>query len=221
MLRERTVTGLHCYLEDKILTHIVKHGMCAIDLGSGTGALAERLQRLGLKVQATDADTDQYRGSVPCKQVDFNAPNFAKTLGIGEFDLVTSTEVIEHLENPVGFLKNIKQLLAPGGIAVITSPNVDNLAGRFKFLMTDRLWMVSKYTPEHIMPIFYDLMVNHWIPRAGLTLIEHRVYPPGRLLAEDFLYYRPWLYRLVRGISAVIPSMRICDWGNTNIFTLK
>jgi len=40
----------------------------------------------------------------------------------GQTDAVISTEVIEHLYNPRGFLKNCFDLLKPGGVLVITTP---------------------------------------------------------------------------------------------------
>jgi 2-polyprenyl-6-hydroxyphenyl methylase/3-demethylubiquinone-9 3-methyltransferase len=41
---------------------------------------------------------------------------------IAQTDVVISTEVIEHLYNPRGFLKNCFDLLKPGGMLVITTP---------------------------------------------------------------------------------------------------
>lgn len=40
----------------------------------------------------------------------------------GQTDVVISTEVVEHLYNPRGFLKNCFDLLKPGGTLVITTP---------------------------------------------------------------------------------------------------
>ena len=43
------------------------------------------------------------------------------------FDVVTATEVIEHLENPRLFLRDINRVLKPGGLCVLSTPNILNL----------------------------------------------------------------------------------------------
>jgi len=41
----------------------------------------------------------------------------------GGMDVVTSFSVLEHVEDPLGFLKEMRALLAPGGKAFISTPN--------------------------------------------------------------------------------------------------
>jgi SAM-dependent methyltransferase len=43
------------------------------------------------------------------------------------FDCVVATEVIEHVADPVGFLAELRALVAPGGVALLTTPNADGL----------------------------------------------------------------------------------------------
>jgi SAM-dependent methyltransferase len=44
------------------------------------------------------------------------------------FDLVLATEVLEHVEAPVEFLRNMRGLTADGGVAVITTPRASSLS---------------------------------------------------------------------------------------------
>ena len=39
------------------------------------------------------------------------------------FDLVTSFQVVEHVADPVPYLQEIRRVLRPGGIAILTTPN--------------------------------------------------------------------------------------------------
>jgi len=48
------------------------------------------------------------------------------------FDIITSSELIEHIEDPVYLLNEMHRLLKPGGIAVISTPNEKSFQ---KFLM--------------------------------------------------------------------------------------
>lgn len=49
----------------------------------------------------------------------------------GQFDLVVTTEVIEHVADPARFLAEIRALTRPGGVVLLTTPNAEGLtAGR-------------------------------------------------------------------------------------------
>ena len=50
------------------------------------------------------------------------------------FTLVTCAETIEHLENYRGTLREIYRVLKPGGIAVVSTPNILNLRSRLHYL---------------------------------------------------------------------------------------
>jgi 2-polyprenyl-3-methyl-5-hydroxy-6-metoxy-1,4-benzoquinol methylase len=48
----------------------------------------------------------------------------AMTVDVGErFDIVIAGEIIEHVENPGGLIRNLKKHLKPGGLLVVTTPN--------------------------------------------------------------------------------------------------
>jgi SAM-dependent methyltransferase len=137
-----------------------------------------RLRKLGWDVQAADINSTEYKADVPFIQLNLDEPDFAARLGERKFGLVTSFEVIEHVENPIGFLRNVGRLLTTAGIAVLTTPNVDNAPARLKFLLTGKLRMMDQNSDNtHISPVFWDLLQRQYLPRAGLTLVEHRVYP--------------------------------------------
>jgi len=46
------------------------------------------------------------------------------------FDVVTMSHVIEHVPEPVGFLREARRLLKPGGKIVIVTPNLQSLGAR-------------------------------------------------------------------------------------------
>lgn len=147
----------------------------ALDLGAGSGALAEHLQRAGFSVTASDV-SNYFELPTEFVALDFNDPNFDRALP-SSFDLITSVEVIEHLENPTAFLRSIKRLLAPRGIAILTTPNIENVAARLKFLVSGNVRAMDNNAPEHITPIHLDLFRRKILPASGLELVEHFVHP--------------------------------------------
>lgn len=160
-------------------------------------------------------DIDGFRANVPFVALDLNDPEFPSRLGKGTFDLVTAVEVIEHLENPIGFLRGIRRLLKPEGVAVVTTPNVDNAPARVKFLLTGKLRMMDeKGDQSHISPIFWDLFTRQYLPRSGLTLVEHHLYPP-----KGYKVTRPryaWAFRI---LASVLPGDALL--GDNHIFVLR
>ena len=211
-LVERTVPGLH----DAIIAYIgsqLRPGMKAVDLGTGSGAFAARLEFLGCKVIACDSDVVAYKGLSPFKRVNLDESTFAHDLGHGGFDVVSAIEVIEHLEAPIRFLVQIRTLLGPGGFAVVTTPNVDSLPARAKFLLKGTLRMFDQRgDPTHLSPIFWDLLIRQYLPRAHLDLVAHTYYPP-----DGFIVGRPAYSRF---LSVISPTLRGRLVGDNHILIL-
>jgi SAM-dependent methyltransferase len=197
MLTTTTNAGLHDFVLEEVLPKYRRPGGRAIDVGAGPGALAARLQEEGWDVRAADRSAEEFRAEVPFAQADFNEPNFASALGEAAFDLVVSVEVIEHVESPIGFLRNIARLLKPDGVAIVTTPNVDSLPARIKFLLRGKIRTMDEASePTHISPIFWDLLYRQYLPLAGLELVEHRVFPP-----RGFQLTRPLYARVFRAAA--------------------
>jgi 2-polyprenyl-3-methyl-5-hydroxy-6-metoxy-1,4-benzoquinol methylase len=212
LLEERTISGLHDFL-DPILKRYAIPGGRAIDLGAGSGALTVRLRDLGYEVIAVDMNSERYKADIPFIQLNLNNPDFSP-LGNGAFDFVTAVEVIEHLESPITFLRHIRSLCKPDGIALITTPNMDNAPSRFRFLLTGKLHMMDEKVPNHISPIFYDLFIRQYLPRAGLKLVEHHFFPKNGYKVSRKSY--SWVFRL---IARLLPGNTLL--GDVHVFVLK
>lgn len=59
------------------------------------------------------------------------------------FDIITSFEVLEHINNPLDELEHIKRILRKGGLFYVTTPNFNAL---FRFILK---YNIIEY-PEHL-----------------------------------------------------------------------
>ena len=68
-------------------------------------------------------------------------------------------------------------MLTPRGRAIVTTPNVDTLATRLRFALSGVLRAFEPGSdPQHITPVFHDLMVRQWLPRPGMRLVDYATY---------------------------------------------
>jgi len=106
----------------------------ALDLGAGQGALSQALRERGFDVTAADVNLEQFRArNVPFAKLDLNRPlPFPEE----KYELVLAVEILEHLEAPRAFVREIFRVLKPGGLAVVTTPNITSIPSRILFLAT-------------------------------------------------------------------------------------
>jgi 2-polyprenyl-3-methyl-5-hydroxy-6-metoxy-1,4-benzoquinol methylase len=83
---------------------------------------------------------------------DATGPELLSTVS-GPFDVVVAGELIEHVLNPGGLLHNARELLAPGGVLLITTPNPDSMVGAAIGVLgryTTNLDHVADFQPYHV-----------------------------------------------------------------------
>ena len=105
-----------------------------LDIGAGRGELIERLAAgLPLESFACDFHVELFQArGIPIEKVDLDRDKLP--YAEGEFDLVTCSEVIEHLENYRALIREAHRVLKPGGLLVLTTPNVLNAYSRLRYV---------------------------------------------------------------------------------------
>lgn len=104
-------------------------GLRILDIGCGGGLIAEPMARLGAKVVGADAAEGNIAvASLHAEQqgldIDYRATTAETLAGMGEeFDVVLALEIVEHVADPAAFVSTCRDLLRPGGLAVISTLN--------------------------------------------------------------------------------------------------
>jgi 2-polyprenyl-3-methyl-5-hydroxy-6-metoxy-1,4-benzoquinol methylase len=212
-LQARTVPGLHDEVLAVFRRHLPAPARIA-DLGAGSGAWAARLVSQGYTLTAVERDAAFYRfAGAPLVVADLDQP-FSHQLQ-GSFDGLTAIEVIEHLENPRAFLRECHKLLAPQGLLVLTTPNIENVAARLQFLATGNLRMFGRdprfNDPTHITPI-HTFMLERMLRDTGFQLIEHTFNRPRPTVTRS-------LNRLLTRLME--PLLRGLKGGDCHIFVMR
>jgi len=96
------------------------------DFGCGRGWLSKKLSQFGSVTgfDLSEKAIENAKHSFP--ELEFVCLNAAASISeqfIGQFDLVVSSEVIEHIEEQQQYLLNLAQLLKKGGHFLISTPN--------------------------------------------------------------------------------------------------
>jgi len=99
----------------------------ALDVGCGAGLLCEPLARLGAAVTGVDAAAENIAAAREHAEkmglaIDYRQGDIA-TLGLKDFDLVCSLEVIEHVADKHAFLAALAEAMKPDGLMVLSTPN--------------------------------------------------------------------------------------------------
>ncbi len=174
-----------------ILKYIPKTGGRALDVGCGTGRVSFALAERGFEVMGIDkeerviniAKKFTSKGSLNPKFeiADFLDPSFVKP---ELFDLVVSSEVLEHIKDYNIIIENIYKTLKPGGRVIITVPYderkwsvLDEYGGHIRRYTIPQIKRdLSRFTNIKIMITgfpFYRLLVNAYIAKIKLFKQKH------------------------------------------------
>lgn len=101
-------------------------GGTVLELGAGNGAFARKLASMGYNVTAIEPSDDGFaQANKVTSEVCFVQAsiydNLSQTLN-RKFDVLVSTEVIEHLTMPKELFAQASRLLKPGGTLIISTP---------------------------------------------------------------------------------------------------
>lgn len=120
-----------------------------LDVGAGAGFLARDLRHDGYDVHALDYSLQSLRvsQSLDASVRHMRGDALALPYRDGSFDVVTSMDFLEHIENPAASIREAARVLRPGGLFFFHTFNRNPLA--WLIIIKGVEWFV-KNTPEHM-----------------------------------------------------------------------
>jgi SAM-dependent methyltransferase len=124
-----------------------------------------------------------------------------------EFDCIIATQVIEHIYEPLSFVKQLVDRTRPGGHVILATPDIGGVLRK----AMGRRWPSFK-VPEHVIYFDYGTLSSLMF-RAGLVEVHRLPYPHafplGLITAKFDFKLRPWL----GGFNVWVPATTIAAYG--------
>lgn len=174
-----------------------------LEIGSATGAFAARLKQLGFEIIASDAEAAplaaaEARG-LKCRQFDASELfPFARDTFHGLF----MGELIEHLFDTEQLLNECRRVLRPGGVLVLTTPNLATIQDRLRLLIglsPRQVNPLHEYLSLHIRP-FTASSMKIALGHCGFRNVEVK----SNYVVWRFKRRRRWQSRL---LAKVLPTL--------------
>jgi len=185
-----------------------------LDVGTGFGFFLEEMKKRGWEVMGIEISQKAIRYAKDVFGL-MVQPGPLETIGFPDnhFDAITGFYVIEHLPNPLAFLKECYRILKPGGILLLRYPHTTPIKNLLRlFGIENRLYDL----PAHLSD-FSPGMIQQCLGKTGFEKCEHRIgghtVPNcfGKRMASSFfgifseaLFYLSMKKVLLSGVSKTV-----------------
>ena len=155
------------------------------DIGCGSGFFLEYMRRRGWRVSGIDPSAEHVtyaKRSLGLQDVWEGLWPLDYELNT-QVDVVSLFHVIEHLLMPILALTAIKQILRPGGIVVLETPNVESWPAK---LFGPR-W-VTLDAPRHVN-LFSKRTLSYCLGKAGFKVLMLKTFSPSTMEYTESIRY--------------------------------
>lgn len=150
-----------------------------LDVGSGDGFFLKEMQDRGYKILGIETSEERRKNSKKITDVEVLNINLLKNNfpeNLKKFDCITLFHVLEHIFDPILFLKNIKNnFLKNSGKIIIEVPNIENLLvldskyyKKFHWQRGHLFYFNEKTLVKVVKKAGFSIKNTHYIQRYGL-----------------------------------------------------
>lgn len=133
-----------------------------LDVGPNVGTCLALARERGWQVAGIEINADAARYCREARGLDVRAGTLDdRPFALSTFDAVLMGDVIEHLPDPHRALDQVRELLAPGGLLLISTPDIAGWAGR-----------LLQVKPEEHLYYFSPITMRALLEKCGYELVE-------------------------------------------------
>ncbi len=201
-----------------ILQALMPEDVRVLDVGCGTGSVAvianrnKRNSVLGIEPDAARAKVAASRGiDTTCDYLD---PQFIAEKG--PFDVIVFSDVLEHLASPDEMLDLAATALKPGGIMLVSVPNVAHWSIRLKLLFgrfdytdfglcdsTHLRWFTRKTIQALVAAHGFEILDTRYTAGTGLSVYGSRFF---RVIPKELRLSS------IRACTKILPTIFACQF---------
>jgi SAM-dependent methyltransferase len=158
-----------------VLLHPWRPDGALLDVGCGSGRYLDLMRALGWsRVVGVDIGETAVRHARESLGIEVHCGDLRDVaFPDASFDSVSLSHALEHMEDPVGLLGEVKRVTKPGGRIAIVVPNVTSLLSRLL-----REWWVGLETPRHVIN-FSPAALRIALAKSGLAVESLKTSPTG------------------------------------------
>jgi SAM-dependent methyltransferase len=164
-----------------LMSQVVLSGDRLLDYGAGSGALLDELRKLGLVADGLEFSENARDYCLSNRGFSLKAD--LHEVPDGYYQVISMIEVIEHLTDLSGTLKEIFRVLAPGGRLFVTTPSRTGLRARIE----KGHWHEAQ---KKFHLFLFDLKsMDFHLKRAGFIDVKRNKYGPLQKAGWKFAIY--------------------------------
>ncbi len=197
---ENTSQNTHNVIADLVLGDDAYRQI--LDIPSGAGAFAQRCRDKDRSVVAADCENLCRVPDVPFVAGDMNQP---LPFEDNSFDAVVCIDGIEHIERPFDFIEQCGRVLRPGGVVVLSTPNISSLRSRWRWFVTGFHYKChvpldeSQPNPLHHVNMLSFPEIRYMLHRSGFSITQVTT-NRCKLISYLYAWLAPVSYLMTRGV---------------------
>ena len=152
-----------------------------LDIGAGNGRFLGELRELGFsQLYAVEPNDSLARILLNSGYNVEKGMMKDVSFGTTQFNLINAGDVIEHLVDPVSFIKSLRGKLSQNGTLIITTPNIESYWSRFTFFLYKHFsipW--SSLTPIAHINNFSHSSLKHLLQSNSFQIMDSHFSSPS------------------------------------------